>query len=196
MGTDEDQVAVAPGALRRTWTEGGRRYFRYSTDAPIGSEYAFFSADYAVHEGRWNDVAIQIFHHLGHTANLDRMVRSVQASLSHYTEQFGPYPHDDIRLIERPGHGYGMHADAIDISYDEGTSLLNPEDGPRGLDLPYYVVAHEVAHQWWGAQLTPAYAEGAGLLVESLVSYSAYSGRGGNLRPRASAPALRPACPR
>ena len=51
VGTDEDQVAVAPGALRRTWTEGGRRYFHYSTDAPIGSEWAFFSADYAVHEG-------------------------------------------------------------------------------------------------------------------------------------------------
>ena len=52
MGTAEDQVAVAPGALRRTWTEGGRRYFHYSTDAPIGNEWAFFSANYAVHEVR------------------------------------------------------------------------------------------------------------------------------------------------
>ena len=50
VGTDEDQIAVAPGALRRTWTEGGRRYFHYATDAPIGNEWAFFSADYAVHE--------------------------------------------------------------------------------------------------------------------------------------------------
>ena len=38
------------GALRRTWTEGGRRYFHYVTDARIGNEYAFFSAGYAVHE--------------------------------------------------------------------------------------------------------------------------------------------------
>lgn len=181
VGTDENQVAVAPGALRRTWTEGERRYFHYSTGAPIGNEYAFFSSDYAVREGQWNPstgsgqvVSIEIFHHPGHITNLDRMVRSVQASLSHYTEQFGPYPYSHIRLIERPGHGYGMHADAIDIAYDEGFSLLNPEDGPRGLDLPFYVVAHEVAHQWWGAQLTPAYAEGAGLLIESLASYSAY----------------------
>jgi hypothetical protein len=174
VGTTEDQVAVAPGALRRTWTEGGRRYFHYATDVPIGHEYAIFSADYAVHEGRWNDVAIEIFHHPEHTANLDRMARSVQASLGHYTEQFGPYPYDILRLIERPGLGFGMHSDAIDISYDEGNSLLTPMDGPRGLDLPFYVVAHEVAHQWWGAQLTPARAEGAGVLVESLASYSAY----------------------
>ncbi|NIR43332.1 MAG: ABC transporter permease [Gemmatimonadetes bacterium] len=174
VSTDEGQIAVAPGALIRTWTEGGRRYFHYSTDAPIGNEYAFFSADYAVHEGRWNDVAIQIFHHPGHTANLERMVRSVRASLGHYTERFGPYPYGHIRLVEHPGHGLGMHAEANTIDYEEGFSLLNPGDGPRGLDLPFYVVAHEVAHQWWGAQLIPARVEGAGVLVESLASYSAY----------------------
>ncbi|MEE8147407.1 MAG: M1 family aminopeptidase, partial [Longimicrobiales bacterium] len=175
VGTDERQIAVAPGALIRTWTEGGRSYFHYSTDVPIGNEYAFFSADYAVHEGRWNDVAIQIFHHPGHAANLDRMVRSVRASLSHYSEQFGPYPYGHIRLVEHPGHGLGMHAEATTIDYREGFSLLNPEDGPRGLDLPFYVVAHEVAHQWWGAQLALTRPiEGAALLTESLASYSAY----------------------
>jgi hypothetical protein len=62
VGTDKDQTAVAPGALRRTWTEGGRRYFRYATDAAIQNHYAFLSANYAQHEGRWNDVGIQIYH--------------------------------------------------------------------------------------------------------------------------------------
>ncbi|CAA9275969.1 MAG: hypothetical protein AVDCRST_MAG93-2892, partial [uncultured Chloroflexia bacterium] len=65
MGTDEDQIAVTPGALRRTWKEDGRRYFHYATDAPIRNDYAFFSARYAVHEAQWNDVAIRIFHHPG-----------------------------------------------------------------------------------------------------------------------------------
>jgi hypothetical protein len=35
------------------------------------------------------------------------------------------------------------------------------------------VVAHEVAHQWWGSQLA-ARVEGAGLLSETLASYSGY----------------------
>ena len=173
VGTDEDQIAVAPGALRETWMEGGRRYFRYSTDAPIQNQYAFFSADYAVHEGRWNDVAIQIFHHPGHAANLERMLRSVRASLNYYTEQFGPYPYRQISLVEHPGHGLGMHAEATLIDYEEGFSLLTPEDQGRALDLPFWVVAHEVAHQWWGVQLAPAYVEGYRLLSESLATYSA-----------------------
>src|SRR6185295_1121906 len=32
IGTDAGQIAVAPGALRRSWSDGGRRYFDYATD--------------------------------------------------------------------------------------------------------------------------------------------------------------------
>ena len=105
VGTNKGQVAIAPGRLRRTWTEAGRSYFHYVTDAPIRNDYAFFSAAYAVHEGRWNDVSIQIFHHPTHAWNVKRMVRSVQASLDYYTQQFGPYPHGQIRFVEHPGDG-------------------------------------------------------------------------------------------
>lgn len=149
IGTDEDQVAVAPGALRGTWTESGRRYFHYSTDAPIGVEWTFFSARYAVREGRWNDVAIRIFHHPEHTANLDRIMRSAQSSLEYYTEQFGPYPYRHFTLVEHPGApGTGAHADPGIISYGEGFADWIPGDEPRSLDMPYWVVAHETAHQW------------------------------------------------
>lgn len=173
VGTDEGQVAVAPGRLRRTWTEDGRRYFHYVTDAPIRNDYAFFSAAYAVKEARWNDVSIQIFHHPGHAWNLDHAVRGVQASLDYCVKHFGPYPHGQIRLVEHPGNAVGLHSSPINISYQEGFSLLNPREGPEALDFPFAVVAHEVAHQWWGNQVTPAPVEGAPVLSESLAWYSA-----------------------
>lgn len=173
VGTAGDQVAIAPGVLRETWTEGGRRYFRYATDAPIGNEYGVASAHYAVHEGEWNDVAIQIFHDPRHAENLDRVVQSVRASLDHYTEQFGPYPYSYIRLVERPGPGGGLHADAGTITYREWFSLMNPDADPGRPDVPFAVVAHEVGHQWWGGQLGYALVEGAGVLSESLAWYSA-----------------------
>ena len=186
VGTDDGQVAVAPGRLRRTWTQRERRYFHYATDAPIRNDYAFFSAAYAVHDGRWKapsalrgtagsgrDVTIQVFQHPTHTWNAERMVRSVQASLDHYSKEFGPYPHGQIRLVEHPGGAVVLHASPINISYEEGFSLLNPDDDSRHIDLPFAVVAHEVAHQWWGHTLTPAPVEGAALLTESLAWYSA-----------------------
>jgi ABC-2 type transport system permease protein len=177
VGTDADQVAVAPGTLRRTWTEGGRRYFHYATDARIGS-YSFFSARYAVHEEVWTPpagggepVTIQVFHHPAHAANLDRMLRSVRGSLDYYTRAFGPYPHGPIiRLVENPGRGIGAHAEATTIDYTEGLSRYNPAADPRGLDMPFAVFAHEMAHQW---QVPHAFAEGAPLLSESFAWYAA-----------------------
>ena len=180
VGTSGDQVAVAPGLLRRTWTEGGRRYFHYVTDVPINNQYGVFSASYALHEEQWNPsagagqaVAIQIFHHPGHAANLGRMVASVRASLDYYTRQFGPYPYSYIRLIENPVRGMGVATEAATVEYGEGFSLLNPGNGPQDVDIVFAVVAHAVARGWWGMQVVPADVEGAGLLDVSLETYSA-----------------------
>lgn len=173
VGTEEGQVAVAPGRLRRTWTEGGRRYFHYATDVPIRNRYAFFSAAYAMDVALWKDTSIEILHHPGHARNVNRMVRSAQASLDLYTQQFGPYQHGPLRFVEQPGGGVSLHASPVNISYEEGFSLLNPGADPRDIDLPFAVTAHEVAHQWWGGTLTPARVEGAAVLTESLAWFSA-----------------------
>ncbi|WP_048826593.1 M1 family metallopeptidase [Hymenobacter sp. DG25B] len=181
VGTDADQTVVAPGTLRRTWTQAGRRYFHYVTDAPIRNEYAFYSAGYAVQEGTWRNpsagpgqaVAIQVYYPPGQTENPARMVRSAQASLDYYTRQFGPYLYRQLRFVAHPSYAFGHHAAPIDITAEEGFFLLNPKADERGFDLVTAVVAHEVAHQWWGNQLKPAYVEGAGLITESLGWYSA-----------------------
>jgi ABC-2 type transport system permease protein len=174
VGTDAGQTAVAPGSLRRTWTKGGRRYFHYVADAPIRDDYAVFSAGYRVHETTWNGVAVQVVHHPGHAPNVARMAGSVQASLEHYTRWFGrPYPHRVIRLVEHPGDAMVLHASPVNVSYEEPFALLNPAADPRSVDLSFAVVAHEVAHQWWGGMVTPARVEGGALLTESLAWYSA-----------------------
>lgn len=192
VGTAEDQFAVAPGALQDTWTEGGRRYFHYATDTPIHNYYAIFSAEYEVREAQWipdslisgkssqnsvskwrpvKPVTIQIYFHPEHDQNIDRMVKSAQSSLEYYSKEFGKYPYSHFRVLERPGPGRGMHADPMTIDYESGYSLMNPQ--PNGLDLPYHIMSHEVAHQWWGLYLSPAPVEGSSVLVESLATYSA-----------------------
>jgi ABC-2 type transport system permease protein len=173
VGTAKEQVAVTPGALKRSWTKGSRRYFHFKTDAFVRGGYSILSAKYAVQESRWNNVAIRIYHHPGHAGNIGRMLRSLKASLEYYTEQFGPYPYGHITVVERAGGGDGAGSEAAMITYGEQYSMMNPDDGADGFDLPYYILAHEVAHQWWGgAGLTPANVEGAGFLVEGLAVFS------------------------
>ena len=50
---------------------------------------------------------------------------------------------------------------------------MRPDEDPRDVDFAFAVMAHEVAHQWWGHRLVPALVEGAPLLTESLAWYSA-----------------------
>ncbi len=173
VGTDAGQSVVAPGALRRTWTSNGRRYFHYVTDAPIRNIYAFFSARYAVREARWKNVAIQVFHHPGHAANVERIIRGAQASLEYCTKNFGPYPYAQLRFVEFPRNSMLLRAYPGTIMYSEAFAVVNPTDDARHLDLPFAVIAHEIAHQWWGHQIVPADVEGAPVLTESLAWYSA-----------------------
>jgi ABC-2 type transport system permease protein len=172
VSTHENQVAVAPGELRRTWTESGRRYFQYVSDVPINGMDVFFSADYAVHRERWNGIDVQVSVHPGHKQHLDRLLRSIRASLDYYSAQFGPYPYRFLQIVEQPGNFLGIGVDGSGVvTGGEGFFLLDPKGD--GFDVIFEVAAHEMGHQWWGIQLKPAFAEGGGVISESLAWYSA-----------------------
>jgi len=172
VSTDPDQVAVAPGTLRRTWSSGGRRFFHYASDQPIGGLHQVFSARYAEHRADWRDVEIRIFTHPDHSAQAARIARSAQASLEYFSEQFAPYPYRFLQFVEQPAPGMGMGVDGSGVvTVLEGATLF--DGSADGVEGSFEVAAHEVAHQWWGGQLTPAVAEGAILLSESLAWYSA-----------------------
>ena len=129
MGTDEDQVAVAPGALRRTWTEGGRRYFHYATDAPIGNEWAFFSADYAVHEAtveRRRDPGLPSPGAHRAPGPHDPKRAGLAGLLHRAVRSLSVPPPQRRRASRRPGTG--MHAEASMITYGQGVPFWNPKD--------------------------------------------------------------------
>jgi ABC-2 type transport system permease protein len=172
IGTAEDQTAVAPGVLHRTWTENGRRYFHYRTDAPILNFYAFLSARYHVHETEWNGVKIQVYEHPGHDFNRERIVRAARESLDYYSRNFGPYPRRTLRLVEFPRYERFARAYPGQIVYSEGSSVL-ARPGEGDFDSPSMVIAHEIGHQWWGNQVMGADVQGSQVLSETLAQYSA-----------------------
>jgi hypothetical protein len=172
VSTDQGQVAVAPGELRRTWSEGGRSYFHYVSDVPINGTDVFFSANYFVHRERFNGVDLQLFVYPGHRKHVDRFLRGARAALDYYSSQFGPYPYRYLQIVEQPGNFLGMGVDGSGVvTGGEGIFLVDPKGD--GFDLIFEVAAHELGHQWWGMQLKPAFAEGGGVISESLAWYSA-----------------------
>jgi ABC-2 type transport system permease protein len=113
IGTSLRHTAVTPGKLVREWTEKGRRYFHYRTDAPTRFGIAILSADYAVRRDTARSVKLAVYYHPTHDVNVDRMIRSMRASLAYYGEQFGPYQFDELRVVEFPLYSPGARRASI-----------------------------------------------------------------------------------
>ncbi|MGV3538503.1 MAG: ABC transporter permease/M1 family aminopeptidase [Rufibacter sp.] len=180
VSTVPDQIALAPGYLQKEWTKHGRRYFHYKMDSKILNFYAFLSADYEVKKDKWTnekgeDVAIEIYYQKGHEYNLDRMLKGVKKSLDYYTTNFSPYQHRQVRILEFPGYSAFAQAFPNTIPFSEKIGFIADVDDndPEDVDYPFYVTAHEVAHQWWAHQVIGGDVQGSTLMSETMSQYSA-----------------------
>ena len=173
VSTSADQTAIAPGRLEHTWEQGGRRYFRYVSDAPMLDRFAFASARYEVATRRRGSVDVEVYYHPRHEANVERMLDAAVDALDVFEEQFGTYPHRQLRIAEVPPYwSFGAFAMPATIFVVEDRAFLTDARDPSRLDLVTRRIVHEVAHQWWGHEIAPASAEGATMLVESLTKYA------------------------
>lgn len=173
ISTPMDQIAVGPGSLVKTWEESGRRYFHYKLDHPSLNFYSFVSARYEVERREWNGIDIEVYFHPEHRWNVDNMLRAIRDSLEYYTQEFGPYRHQQARIIEFPRVASFAQAFPGTMPYSEGIGFIANLKSQDDIDMVYYVVAHEMAHQWWAHQVIGANMQGATLLSETLAQYSA-----------------------
>ena len=175
VSTVPNQIAIAPGYLQKEWTDKGRRYFHYKMDAPILNFYSFLSAGYQVKKDKWKGVNLEIYYHKGHEYNLDRMMKGIKASLDYYTKNFGPYQHRQVRILEFPGYASFAQSFPNTIPFSESIGFIADidDEDEEDVDYPYYVTAHEVAHQWWAHQVIGADIQGATLMSETMSQYAA-----------------------
>jgi ABC-2 type transport system permease protein len=173
ISTSSDQIAIAPGSLVREWEEDGRRYFQYRLDQPSLNFYSFMSAEYKVAREKMGEIDIEVYYHPEHEWNVPKMVDAIRKSMEYYTENFGPYRHNQARIIEFPRYASFAQAFPGTMPYSEGIGFIADLEDEDSIDMVYYVVAHEMAHQWWAHQVVGARMEGATLLSETLAQYSA-----------------------
>jgi ABC-2 type transport system permease protein len=174
LSTEKDQIAIAPGYLGKEWIENDRKYFHYKMDAPMCNFYSIVSARYAVKRDKWNDVNLEIYYHPGHEYNLDRMMQGMKDALDYYTKNFNAFQFRQMRIMEFPRYATFAQSFANTVPFSEGIGFIAKVDDPdEDIDYTYYVTAHEVAHQWWGHQVTEAGVKGNAMLSESMSQYSA-----------------------
>ncbi len=178
VSTVPDQIAVAPGYLQKEWVENGRRYFHYLQDNKIDYFFNIVSGKYTVLRDKWTspegkEVNIEIFYHNEHAYNIDRFVNSLKDGLTYFHKNFGPYQYRQVRILEFPRYAAFAQSFPNTIPYSEDFGWFADFSDPNKYDYGFYVTAHELAHQWWGHQVTPNMTRGSNLISESLAEYSA-----------------------
>jgi hypothetical protein len=174
VSTSQDQIGIAPGYLQKQWQEGDRSYFHYKMDHKVINYYAFMSGRYEIKRDVWKGVNIEVYYHKGHEYNLYSFIAATKDGLDYFNQAFGPYQHRQFRIIEFPRYETFAQAFPNTIPYSEAIGFIARVDpkNPKDIDYPYYVTAHELAHQWWAHQVISAGVQGATLLSESLSQYS------------------------
>jgi ABC-2 type transport system permease protein len=171
--TDAGQTPIAPGNLVSDVTRGGRRTARFVTPAPILNFFSIQSADYKVASRDHNGIKLSVYYQPGHDWNVPKMLKAMGASLDYYRANFGPYQFNYARIIEFPGYASFAQAFAGTMPYSESIGFVANTNDPEKIDFTTYVIAHEIAHQYWAHQVIGAEMQGGTVTSETLAQYSA-----------------------
>jgi ABC-2 type transport system permease protein len=152
VSTAPNQIAIAPGALEREWTESGRRYFRYRCENGLLRYLAISSADYSVARREVAGVKLALYYRPETSGNIAAILRAAEDSIEYYTRHIGPCPQQEIRLVEittRPWEDYSFATPgAVFISENDG---FYARPAPAGVFDPLrYLIASKLVQQWWG----------------------------------------------
>ncbi|WP_374551505.1 M1 family aminopeptidase [Flavobacterium sp.] len=175
ISTSSDQTAIAPGSLLKKWTANGRNYFNYKLDQKSFNFYSFISAKYKVARKKWKGIDLEVYYDEKHAVNVPNMMKSMQKALEYYTKNFGPYYHKQCRIIEFPRYGSFAQAFPGTMPYSEGIGFITDlrDVTKDDIDMVFYVVAHEMGHQYWAHQICGANMQGSEMMSEGFAQYAA-----------------------
>ena len=175
ISTSADQTAIAPGTLLKAWTANNRNYFQYRLDQKSLNFYYFISARYTVERQKWNGIDLEVYYDKQHAYNVPNMINSMKKSLDYYTKNFGPYFHKQCRVIEFPRYSSFAQAFPGTMPFSEGIGfIVDLRDVTKDdIDQVFYVVAHEMAHQYWAHQVCGADMQGSEMMSEGFSQYAA-----------------------
>jgi len=136
-GSEED---AASSKRYRVWSDGPTRTLAIAA----GPDYERFALDAL-------PIPIEVFFLPGHDEEARLFATYARDILEDYEERFGSYPRTRLTVVESPNKkGLSMSADGI-------VWLSTFFFTHRDVTLPgiltrfcEYILAHEIAHQWWG----------------------------------------------
>jgi hypothetical protein len=171
---------VVSGAEEQEVTaqEDGFKTIHLSSDVPVRSVLILLGKGLERYRLHHRDVVIDSYYLPG-GESAGRLAATYAAEvLDFYTEHFGSYGYKRLVIVERPASGlYDFVGTATDGIIVLGSSAYRLKDIPvpsfldRNLEL---LVAHELAHLWWGLGIWSNWSA-EGWLAEAFAHYFAFT---------------------
>ncbi len=147
--------AMANGVLVATRQEAGRRLWHYRLDQPH-SVYlmSFVTGEYEQIRAEGDGVPLFYFVYPGRAEDARQSFGRVHEMLSLFADRTGlPYPWPKLALSVAADFAHGAMENVSAVTFSDHQLL----DGRARTDTTSDgVLAHELAHQWWGDLVTPA----------------------------------------
>jgi aminopeptidase N len=140
-------------------SEGGRVWHRFAPTPPMQSYLLSVAVGrFDVLEDEVDGIALRIFTAPGKREQAAFAMASTKQLLHWYGDYFGrPFALGKLDQLAVPGVRDGAMEDWGMISYEENLLLHDPRRSPPAHQQPVFgVIAHEIAHQWFGDLVSPA----------------------------------------
>src|SRR3954467_15234472 len=156
---DEDLTAVSNAALvEETDLGNGKRQVEFAESMPMSTYLvAFVVGPFEATEPVLVDgVPLRVVTPPGKLGLPAFALESGAAALRYFAGYFGiPYPADKLDLIAIPDFAFGAMENLGAVTFRETALLVDPATGSRvELERVADVVAHEIAHMWFGDLVT------------------------------------------
>jgi aminopeptidase N len=157
---DNKLTAISNMPVASTQAVGaGRKQVRFEKSVAMPSYLlALFIGPWDVLEDTYNGKPIRIYATPGRAKEGEYALQVTKQVLKEFEDYFGqPYTLPKLDQIAVPGGFGGAMENWGAIYYNENALLFKPERGLSAKRRIYNIVAHEIAHQWFGNLVTMAW---------------------------------------
>jgi aminopeptidase N len=146
-------TAIANGAFEGALEDDGRSTWTWEQGEPMATYLVMLAiGEYELSDGGTSTTGVELDHVVprGKASDLDRYRPVVDRQLAYFADLFGPYPFDryGVALLDSVP-GLAMETQGLPL-FSSGDL-----DGSLG-DYQQALLAHELAHQWFGNAVSPA----------------------------------------
>lgn len=153
-------MLAVPGTLIGVRENGDLKTWEYEARTRV-QELALYGGIYQMDTFESNGVVVEVYYSPAHhqTVRDSHLNEMIDAILTFYTEQIGPYHYQaPLKIIETALYKSGGHSSMNLVTVAETVFNFNYDEDMEKYSFDMFVwqmgvelLAHEIAHQWWGS---------------------------------------------